>query len=43
MIKTQAYGPVTQFIMGREYEGQIIYSMACYYIDGLLIDSGPFQ
>lgn len=43
MIKPQAYGPVTQFTMGREYEGQLIYSMACYYIDGLLIDSGPFH
>ncbi len=43
MIKSQAYGPVTQFVMGRDYEGQILYSMACYYLDGLLIDSGPFH
>lgn len=43
MIKTQVYGPVTQFTMGREFEGQLIYSMACYYVDGLLIDSGPFH
>ncbi len=43
MIKPKAYGPITQFTMGREYEGQLIYSMACYYVDGLLIDSGPFH
>lgn len=43
MIKATAYGPVTQFLMGRDFEGQVIYTMACYYIDGLLIDSGPFH
>ncbi|MGE5390061.1 MAG: MBL fold metallo-hydrolase [Deltaproteobacteria bacterium] len=43
MIKSRNYGEVTQFLMGRDYEGQVIYTMACYYLDGLLIDSGPFH
>jgi len=43
MIKTQSYDQVTQFLMGRDYEGQILYTMACYYLDGLLIDSGPMH
>ena len=41
MIKSHIYGEVTQFLMGRDYEGQVIYTMACYYLDALLIDSGP--
>ena len=41
MIKTQRYGDITQFIMGRIMGGQLVYSMACYYVDGLLIDTGP--
>jgi len=43
MIKSQAYDQVTQFLMGRDYEGQVIYTMACYYLEGLLIDSGPMH
>lgn len=43
MIKSQFYDEVTQFLMGRDYEGQVLYAMACYYVDGLLIDSGPFH
>lgn len=43
MIKAQSYDQVTQFLMGRDYEGQILYTMACYYLDGLLIDSGPMH
>lgn len=43
MIKTQSYEQVTQFLMGRDYEGQVLYTMACYYLDGLLVDSGPMH
>lgn len=43
MIKSKSYEPVTQFLMGRDYEGQVIYTMACYYLEGLLIDSGPMH
>ena len=41
MINIQNYGEITQFIMGRLMGGQLVYSMACYYVDGLLIDTGP--
>lgn len=41
MIETKQFGPVTQFIMGRLIDGVPIYTMACYYVDGLLIDTGP--
>jgi glyoxylase-like metal-dependent hydrolase (beta-lactamase superfamily II) len=41
MIKSKQYGPVRQFTMGRVLDGRLLYSMACYYVDGLLIDSGP--
>lgn len=41
MIKIKHFGPVTQFEMARLIDGKALYSMACYYVDGLLIDSGP--
>ena len=41
MISVREFGPVTQFIMGRLFEGKPVYTMACYYVDGLLIDTGP--
>ncbi len=41
MIKRTQMGPVSKFLMGRIMDGQLIRAMACYYIDGLLIDSGP--
>lgn len=41
MIKQRQLGPVNQFLMGRILDGQLIRAMACYYIDGILIDSGP--
>lgn len=40
MIKRKQIGPVTQFLMGRVIDGSLIRAMACYYVDGLLIDSG---
>lgn len=41
MIKIEQHGEVIQFIMAREYEGKPVYTMACYFIDGLMIDTGP--
>jgi len=41
MITTREFGPVTQFTMGRLFGGKPVYTMACYYVDGLLIDTGP--
>lgn len=43
MINSQNHGDVTQFIMGRLIDGKPIYTMACYYLDGLLIDTGPYH
>lgn len=40
MIKCHRVGPVRQFLMGRVIDRRLIRAMACYYIDGLLIDSG---
>lgn len=41
MIEEKKFGPVTQFIMARVVDGKPVYKMACYYVDGLLIDTGP--
>ncbi|MBO8158394.1 MBL fold metallo-hydrolase [Thermosyntropha sp.] len=41
MIKKTWYGPVLQLEMARLFEGKPVYTMACYYVDGLLIDTGP--
>lgn len=41
MINSQTYEDITQFVMGRLIDGKPIYTMACYYVDGLLIDTGP--
>jgi glyoxylase-like metal-dependent hydrolase (beta-lactamase superfamily II) len=41
MILKAEYGNVLQFRMARVIEGQALYTMAAYYIDGLLIDTGP--
>lgn len=43
MISAQKYGDVTQFTMSRLVDGKPVYTMACYYLDGLLIDTGPFH
>lgn len=40
MIKRSQMGPVIKFLMGRMVDGRLIRAMACYYIDGLLIDTG---
>lgn len=41
MIKADKFGKITRFIMGRLIDEKPVYTMACYYIDGLLIDTGP--
>ncbi len=41
MIIQSNYGEVSQFFMGKEINGNVLYSMAVYYVDGLLIDTGP--
>ncbi|OLN32031.1 MBL fold metallo-hydrolase [Desulfosporosinus metallidurans] len=41
MIIQSNYGEVSQFLMGKEINGNVLYSMAVYYVDGLLIDTGP--
>lgn len=43
MVELTQYGAVTRFVMGRTFEGKMVYSMACYLVDGLLIDSGPYH
>lgn len=41
MIKSEKHGEITQFLMAREFDGKPVYTMACYFIDGLMIDTGP--
>lgn len=43
MIKETSFGDVIQLNMGKEYEGRVIYVTAAYWVDGLLIDSGPYS
>lgn len=43
MITQTDYGEVTQFIMGKEINGKVLYSMTVYYVNGLLIDTGPYS
>ncbi len=40
MFKVERYNEITRIMMGTEIDGQIIYSVAAYLIDGLLIDTG---
>lgn len=41
MIETAQFGPVTRLTMGRLLGGRPVYTMACYFVDGLLVDTGP--
>lgn len=43
MIVCNDFGDITQLIVNIEVEGQTAYTMALYYVDGLLIDSGPLS
>lgn len=36
-------GEVIQLLVNIEFEGQTAYTMALYYVDGLLIDTGPLS
>jgi len=40
MIKTKQFGDVLQINMGREKDGQVLYWVSAYLVDGLLIDTG---
>jgi len=40
MIEVKHFGEVTQFKMGRDIEGKVIYWVAAYLVDRLLIDTG---
>lgn len=40
MILEEQFGPVTQLRMGRDMDGQVLYWVAAYLVDGLLIDTG---
>ncbi|MGB9905057.1 MAG: MBL fold metallo-hydrolase, partial [Desulfotomaculales bacterium] len=41
MIERRQYDEVTQFKMGRSVNGRVLYWVAAYLVDGLLIDTGP--
>jgi len=40
MIEVKHFEEVTQFKMDRDIEGQVIYWVAGYLVDGLLVDTG---
>lgn len=41
MITCRQFEAVKQLNMARHINGRALYTMACYYVDGLLVDSGP--
>lgn len=43
MINRSEYKEVSQFVMTKEISEKVMYSMAAYYVDGLLIDTGPYS
>lgn len=43
MIKIVKHGEVTQILMAKDIDGQPVYTMACYFVDGLMIDTGPYH
>ncbi len=40
MLETSTYHDITQVRMGREMDGRVLYWIAAYLVDGLLIDTG---
>lgn len=40
MIEISQHGPVTRFRLGREVMGKVQYWTSCFWLDGLLIDTG---
>lgn len=43
MIKNRQFGSVLQLEMGKEINGRVLYSMAAYFVDGILFDTGPYS
>jgi len=43
MILRNDFGEVTQLLLHIDMDGLTVYSMALYYVDGILIDSGPVK
>ncbi|MGE5415873.1 MAG: MBL fold metallo-hydrolase [Acidobacteriota bacterium] len=43
MLTRSDYGEIIQLSMGKEMYGQIPYAMSVFFVDGLLIDTGPFS
>lgn len=43
MIVRNDLGEVTQLVLHIEMEGLTVYTMAIYYVDGILIDTGPLK
>lgn len=41
MIRSYEYGDVRYFRMGKTFLGRVFYWTGIYYIDGLIVDSGP--
>ncbi|MEW6275752.1 MAG: MBL fold metallo-hydrolase [Bacillota bacterium] len=41
MIERHTYEDVIQFKLGRAVKNQVLYWVAVYLVDGLLIDTGP--
>ena len=40
MIEISQHGPVTRYRLGREVMGKVLYWTSCFWLDGLLIDTG---
>ena len=40
MLKINQHEQVTQYLLGSEHDGKVLYWCACYQIDDLLIDTG---
>ncbi|MGE5458813.1 MAG: MBL fold metallo-hydrolase [Methanobacterium sp.] len=43
MIVRNDFGEIVQLLVNLEFEGRTAYTMALYYVDGLLIDTGPLS
>lgn len=41
MLTSTDHGPIRYFSLARSYAGRVILSVGVFYVDGLLIDSGP--
>jgi glyoxylase-like metal-dependent hydrolase (beta-lactamase superfamily II) len=41
MLRVEDFGPVRYFALARSYAGRVIRTSGVYFVDGLLIDTGP--